>query len=157
MYLKITNDIENNVFSTMINIDSFGTEQLSEDEEKEMLKDFPTKVAFRNLTFKKNVKMNGSVPEVTDDEVGEGVVAVTLPALSNKEVLLDENFEVSYRVDVNKISNTAVDEKVLTTKELVAQAYCVVFDDVIRAEVERIMTELRGKAPAFSGETLISV
>lgn len=157
MYLKITNDIENNVFSTMINIDSFGTEQLSEDEEKEMLKDFPTKVAFRNLVFKKNVKMNGTVPEVTDEEAGEGIVAVTLPALSNKEVLLDENFEVSYRVDVNKISNTAVDENVLTTKELVAQAYCVVFDEVIRAEVERIMTELRKKAPAFSGETLVSV
>ena len=57
MQLKKVRDIEDNVYSTTITIDSFGTEQLSEDEEKESLKDYPEKIAYRNLTFSKNVKI----------------------------------------------------------------------------------------------------
>lgn len=157
MYLKYVHDIENNVFSTVITIDSLGTEQLSEDEEREMLRDFPSKVAYRNLVFSKNVTMNGTVPEVTDSEAGDTVITVTLPTLSNKELLLDKDFEAAYRIDVNKIASTAIDENVLTTKELVAQAYCLVFDKVITEAISEIMTEIRQKAPAFSGETIQSV
>lgn len=157
MYLKYVHDIENNVFSTVITIDSLGTEQLSEDEEREMLRDFPSKVAYRNLVFSKNVTLNGTVPEVTESEVGDSVVVVTLPTLSNKELLLDKDFEAVYRVDVNKIASSAIDANVLTTKELVAQAYCLVFDKVITEAVSEIMTEIRKKAPAFSGETIESV
>ena len=58
MYLKVKNDIENNIFSTVITVDSFGTEQLSEDEERELLRDFPTKVSYRNLKFEKNIKID---------------------------------------------------------------------------------------------------
>lgn len=158
MYLKIVHDIENNVFSTVITIDSFGTEQLSEDEERELLKDFPSKVAYRNLKFTKNVEVKSNVPEITDTEPNEStVVAVTLPALSNREIVLNECFEVVYHIDISKVSPTAIDEHVLTTKELVAQAYCIVFDEVIRAEIERIMKELRTKAPAFTGEKTVEV
>lgn len=158
MYLKFLHDIENNIFSTAIIVDSFGTEQLSEDEEKELLKDFPSKVAYRALKFTKNVEIKGNVPEVTATEPNEStVVAVTLPALSNKEILLNECFEAVYHIDVNKISPTAIDEHVLKTKELVAQAYCIVFDEVIREAVENIMKELRTKAPAFTGEKTVEV
>lgn len=158
MYLKFVHDIENNVFSTVITIDSLGTEELSEDEEREVLRDFPSKIAYRNLTFVKNVRINGSVPEVTDTEAdGENVVSVSLPTLSNKELLLDKSFEATYRIDVNKIANSVVDTSVLTTKELVAQAYCIVFDEVIREAIENIMIDIRQKAPAFTGENIVNV
>lgn len=158
MQLKFTHDIENNVFSTVITIDSFGTEQLSEDEEKELLNDFPTKVAYRNMTFSKNIKMNGTVPEVTSDAESEGtVIAVSLPPVSNKEILIDEDMTCTYKIDVNKITTSAIDESVLTTKELVAQAYCLIFDETIREAIETAMTELRAKAPAFTGETIVDV
>lgn len=161
MQLKVTHDIENNVFATTITVDSFGTEQLSEDDEKELLNDFPTKIAYRNLTFTKNVTMSGSVPVVTDtvitSENENTIVAVTIPPISNKEVQIDENFNAVYKIDVNKIPNSAVDANVLTTKELVAQAYCVVFDAVVEGAVGAAMTAIRAKAPAFAGETLVSV
>ena len=161
MQLKFTHDIENNVFSTTITVDSFGTEQLSEDEEKELLNDFPTKIAYRNLTFTKNVTMSGSVPVITETEItnenDDVIVSVTIPPISNKEILLGENFEAVYKVDVNKIVSSAVDADVLTTKDLVAQAYCIVFDEVIRAAIESVMTTLRAKAPSFAGETIVSV
>ena len=90
MQLKFTHDIDNNIFSTVITIDSFGTEQFSEDEERELLNDFPSKIAYRNMVFSKNVKMNGTVPEVTTEEpaTAEGeeataatVVKVTIPVM----------------------------------------------------------------------------
>lgn len=91
-------------------------------------------------------------------KVGDkGVVNVVIPPLSNKEIVLDENFEVVYKVDVNKIAGTAIDNTVLTTKELVAQAYCLIFDEVIRAAIENIMIQLRAKSPTFTGENIVSV
>lgn len=157
MYLKFAHDIENNIFTTEVTIDALGTEQLSEDEEREILRDFPSKVTYRNLVFKKNITINGSVPEVTDDDVGEGVISVSLPTLSNKEILLDKDFKAVYKVDINKIPIAVIDGSVLKTKELVAQAYCAIFDAVIKEAVSAIMTDIRAKAPSFSGEKIESV
>ena len=158
MYLKVKNDIENNIFSTSITVDSFGTEQLSEDEEQELLRDFPTKVSYRNLKFEKNVKIEGSVPVVTASEPdSETIVAVKLPALSNKEIPLDGEFEATYRIDLDKIAPSATDESVLTAKELVAQAYCTVFSTVICDAVKGIMDGLREKAPSFTSESIVEI
>lgn len=158
MYLKIKNDIENNIFSTLITIDSFGTEQLSEDEEQELLRDFPSKLSYRSLVFSKKVKLEGTVPVIADDaDEGENVVSVTLPALSNKEILIDNTFEALYKIDINKISPSAIDEKVLTSKELVAQAYCAIFSTVVCEAVQDIMNALRVKAPSFTSEVIVGV
>lgn len=170
MYLGVKRDIENNVFFIDIKVDSFGTDQLSEDEERELTHDFPTKVAYRNLTFTRNVKLNGSVPEITeekpgvvegdsetDEQVSNGVVTVTLPPLSNREVVVNEDFHVEYKIDTAKISGSAVDDTVLTTKELVAQAYCLVFESVIVDAVSSIMDSLRSRAVGFTREELVNV
>lgn len=157
MDLQIKHDIENNIFSTSITIAGFGTESFSEDEEKEMLKNFPSKVTYRNLNFTRNIVMNGTVPEVTDKELGDSIITVNLPPLSNKEILLDKDFLAEYKIDINKISNSAVDENVLTTKELVAYAYCTVYDKVICDAITKIMENIRSKASAFEGETIINI
>ena len=157
MDLQIKHDIEKNVFSTVITIAGLGTEVFSEDEEREMLKNFPSKVIYRNLNFSKNIVINGTVPEVTDDETNDSTVTVTLPPLSNKEILLDEDFVAEYKIDINKIPNSVIDETVLTTKELVAQSYCAIYDKVICDAVMEIMESIRSKAPAFEGETIINI
>lgn len=158
MDLKIKKDIDTNIFYTDITVDSFGTESLSEDEEKDLIVNFPSKLTYRNLKFTKNIKMEGAVPAITEDEAdGETVVSVTLPPLSNKEIPIDENFNAYYRIDYLKIPTSAIDEKVLTTKELVAQAYNLIFTQVVCDAVKEIMDGIRAKAPAFEGETIISV
>ena len=158
MDLKVTNNIDNNIFSTSVTIDAFGSEQLSELEERELLENFPVKLAYRNLKFTKNVKIDGTVPVIADNEAdNEAIVTVTLPALSNKELPIDENFDAHYKYDYTKISPSAVDEKVLTTKELVAQSYCLIFAQFVCDAMREIMNEVRKKAPAFEGETIISV
>lgn len=157
MDLKITKNIDANVFSTNIVFDAFGSEQLSESEEKSLIENFPVKLAYRNLKFTKNVRIDGTVPEITDEEDGEKVVSVTLPPLSNKEIPIDENFNAYYKIDYTKVPLSAVDDNVLTTKELVAQAYCLIFAQVVCDAVKDIMDEVRKKAPAFEGETIVSV
>lgn len=178
MYLNVKRDIENNVFFIDITVDSFGTDQLSEDEERELTRDFPTKIAYRNLTFTKNVKLNGAVPEITDEKPGaaennggesdepvsaaeeaadSGVVTVTLPPLSNRELLVNEEFHAEYKIDTAKIPGSAVDRSVLTTKELVAQAYCLVFESVIVDAVAAVMDSLRSRAVGFAREDLVNV
>lgn len=158
MDLKVTNNIDNNIFSTHVTVDALGTEQLSEDEERELISNFPVKLAYRNLKFTKNIKINGTVPEITTQEANDtSIVSVSLPALSNKEIFINENFDAYYKIDYTKIPPSVIDDKVITTKEVAAQSYCLIFSQVICDAVGAIMTELRKKAPAFEGETIVSV
>ena len=163
MDLKVAKNIDNNIFSVNITIDAYGTEQLSEVEEKELLLNFPVKLAYRNLTFSRNIKMEGSVPVITETEtattdgVSNGVIKVTLPPLSNKEIQIGDDFDAYYRVDYTKIPSGLIDGSVIKTKEVMAQAYCEIFADVVCESVQEIMTEVRKKAPAFEGETIVSV
>lgn len=163
MDLKVTKNIDNNIFSVNITVDAYGTNQLSELEEKDMLLNFPVKLAYRNLTFSRNIKIEGSVPVITETEpattdgINNGVVKVTLPPLSNKEIQIGDDFNAYYKIDYTKIPSGLIDGSVIKTKEVMAQAYCEIFADVVCEAVQEIMTEVRKKAPAFEGETIISV
>lgn len=163
MDLKVTKNIDNNIFSVSITIDAYGTEQLSEIEEKDMLLNFPVKLAYRNLTFSRNIKMEGTIPVITEiepivtDGVSNGVTKVTLPPLSNKEIQIDDDFNAYYKIDYTKIPSGLIDGIMIPSKEAMAQAYCEIFADVVCEAVQGIMTEVRKKAPAFEGETIVSV
>lgn len=183
MDLKVTNTIDNNIFSTHVTVDALGTEQLSENEERELISNFPTKLAYRNLKFTKNIKINGTVPEITEEDISKDtnesedtnsetetsttsiesesttnhVISVTLPPLSNKEICINEDFDAYYKIDCTKIPSAVLDENVITTREIAAQTYCLIFSQVVCDAVGAIMTELRKKAPAFEGEQIISV
>lgn len=163
MDLKVTKNIDNNIFSVNITVDTYGTNQLSELEEKDMLLNFPVKLAYRNLTFSRNIKMEGSVPIITETEptttdgVSNGIVKITLPPLSNKEIQINDDFNAYYKIDYTKIPSGLIDGTVIKTKEIMAQAYCEIFADVVCKAVQEIMTEVRKKAPAFEGETIVSV
>ena len=157
MYLKVENNIENNVFATTITIDSYGTEQMSSDEEKELLNNFPSKLIYRELTFEKNVKIQGGVPVITEDAADDTtIVKVSLPALTNKEISINDGFLAEYKIDLGKIPKANVN-KVLTTVELIAQAYCLIYKTVICESVEGILDTLRTKAPSFEGEEIVTV
>lgn len=158
MNLLIKNDINDNVFSTTVTIDSYGDSTYTSDEEKELLSNFPTSIAYRNMTFKKNIKINGTVPEITNDPVnGTTVIEVTLPALTNREISIDDDFKAEYKISLDKIPSSATDANVLKTKELVAQARCLIFQTVVKETVAEKMNEIRSKAPSFEGESIVSV
>lgn len=155
MQLLITKDIKNNDFSMKITIDSFGTNTLTWDDEVELLENFPTKISYRNLAFTRKVKVENNKVVIAED-TDEDAISVTLPALSNKELVLDKDFEALYVVNAERIAPAAINE-MLTTKELVAQAYCIIFEDVICDAVADTMAIVRAKAPAYEGTDVIDV
>ena len=89
--------------------------------------------------------------------VGFILIEVTLPALTNREIAIDDDFKAEYKISLDKIPSSATDANVLKTKELVAQARCLIFQTVVKETVSEKMNEIRAKAPSFEGESIVSV
>ena len=148
MNLLTTNDIDNNVFITTITVKEMGSADLTTEQESAICKDFPSKVIFKNLDFKGKFSVVDDAPVLTNGESDEEISL----SLTNQEILVDENFTATYRIDMKKVSDSEVGT-ILNTKELVCQAKCILFASVIKAELKRILDDIRAKATAFTGET----
>lgn len=148
MNLLITNDIEDNVFSTVISVKEMGSSELTSEQEISICKDFPSKVIFKNLEFKGKFSVVDDTPVLTNGENDEEV-ALTL---TNQEIPIDENFIATYKTDMKKVSDAEIGA-ILNTKELICQARCILFASVIKTELKRILDDIRAKATSFTGET----
>lgn len=147
MKIKPIKKIENNVCSIEIKVTSLGNNNLTEDEERELLANFPKKVVYKDLNFEKKVKVDGK-NVVVDDVAGTDTITLSLV---NKEFTLDENMNITYSVDASKIS--ASEKTVnLTSIELVAMAKVVVFEAVIIEEIKRLLDEVRAISNDFETE-----
>lgn len=148
MNILTTNDIENNVFTTTISVKEMGSSDLTSEQEIAICKDFPSKIIFKNLEFKGKFSVSDNVPMLTNGDSDEEVSLT----LTNQEILVDENFTATYRVDMNKVADSEIGT-ILNTKELVCQAKCILFANVIKTELKKILDDIRAKATAFTGET----
>jgi len=148
MNLATKKDIENNVFTVEVYCKELGTADLTDEQERELLNDFPSKIFYKDLTFKGKFNVTNGVPVFTEEENGEEVSLT----LTNQEIILDENFSAVYRVDMNKVQDSDIGE-ILNSKELVCWAKCNLFAKVIEDEAARILANIRSKANTFSGET----
>ena len=151
MVIVTKNELENGIFSTTVKVKEFGTAELTAEEEKAKLDDFSNKIVYKNVKFERNIKTAESQPIVTDSEAdGTNVVKVGL-AMNNQEYVINENFSVTYRVDVKKILDSEKNN-VLPTAELVCQAKCLVFATAIKEELERIVEAALTRVVGFEGE-----
>ena len=148
MNLLITNDIEDNVFSTSISVKEMGSSELTSEQEIAICKDFPSKVIFKNLDFTGKFSIVDNTPVLTNGDDDEEV-ALTL---TNQEISVNENFVATYRTDMKKVSDGELGT-ILNTKELLCQARCLLFTSVVKTELKRILDDIREKATSFSGET----
>lgn len=148
MNLLTTSDIENNVFNTTISVKECGTANLTPEEEVALLKDFPSKIIFKNLVFSGKFSVIDGAPKLTNGESDEEVSL----SLTNQEILLNESFTATYRIDLKKVADAEIGT-ILNTKELVCQAKCMLFETTIKAEIKKILADIRVKATAFTGET----
>lgn len=148
MNLATKKDIENNVFIVTVYCKELGTADLTDEQERELLNDFPSKIIYKDLSFKGKFNVANGVPIFTEDDTGEEISLT----LTNQEITLDENFSAVYRVDMNKVQTNDLGE-ILNSKELVCWAKCNLFAKVIEEEAARILADIRSKANTFSGET----
>lgn len=149
-YEKI--DIENNIVKYEIRAKY--NEELTDDEsiEIESLHDYIHKVRFSDIDFTANVTMANGTPTVTEDNISESVVEVSLGKIYPKEYVLDENFDIVFSIDAGRISDAEVND-VLKTKSLVSQAKIAVFQAKIKERIIEILEEIRTQDNDFENES----
>lgn len=128
-------------------------DELTDDEnmEIEMLHDYIKKIKFSNIDFTANITMSDGKPVVTDDEVSDTVVEVSL-IVAPKEYILDENLDIQFSMDAGRIAEAEIN-KVLKTKALVSQAKIAVFQSKVKEEILRVLDEVRNEDNSFEQET----
>ena len=145
--------IENDVYSTFIKPLEWGTATVTSEEEIEMIKDTPQTLKYSDIDFTEKFKVVDGLPVVSSDE---DAVEVKLE-LNNKKVALSEDFEVSLSVDANKISETEIDDVILTDKYLVAQAKVITFETKILAQLKNLLDEARAHINNFEDTTEVNL
>ena len=145
--------IENDVYSTFIKPLEWGPATVTSEEEIEMIKDTPQTLKYSDIDFTEKFKVVDGLPVVSSDE---DAVEVKLE-LNNKKVALSEDFEVSLSVDANKISETEIDDVILTDKYLVAQAKVITFETKILAQLKNLLDEARAHINNFEDTTEVNL
>lgn len=137
--------IENDVYTTLLKPLTFGTATVTAEDELAMLADTPQTLRYADIEFKEKFKIVDGLPVVS---VEDDAVEVSLD-LTNKEFLLDENFEVSLSVDANKVASAEIDGTVFTDKYLVAQAKIITYETKVLERIKTLLDEARAHVNTF--------
>lgn len=144
--MKLTHkiDINENIITASIAVEELGTSSIESDEEYNQLHNFTRDIEYRHIDFKSNMKIVNGIPVTTSEETDDSTIEeVALKDLINKKIPLDDKFATELIIDVNKIPESAFGEHVFKSKELVGQAYAVLFIDKIKEAISQKLTEIR--------------
>lgn len=149
MIIKTTNEITNGVFSTVITVERFGSEEFSSDEELNILNNYSCRLRYKDLDFSRkfNVVDNklNMLPEETD-ESGEYVKLIVTDML----IPMNENFKAEYKIGLKQIKDEEIGD-ILSTKEMICEARCMTFADVVKEGLKAILNDVRAKSTGFEG------
>lgn len=157
MKLKVSKKIEDNIITVNISVVELGTSTSIEQEEENMLLDFPRSVKYSSINFKANMKIDSTTgnPVVTDSEVdNETVISTEIKDVINKEYLINKDMEISFAIDVSKIPEAELNS-VFTTVEMLGKARAELFATKIQEEIGKKLAEIRALNTKFEGETEI--
>ncbi len=155
MKLNVKKSIENNIVTVDISVSELGTSSSVQDEEKNLLADFPRSVRYSNVNFVGNMKIDSSTddPVVTTDAVdGTNVVEVSLKDIIDKEYPIQEDMNIIFSIDVTKIPTSELND-VMDTVEKLGKAKAELFATRIQEEIGKKLAELRNLNTKFEGET----
>ncbi len=145
--------IENDVYTTLLKPLTFGTATVTAEDELAMLADTPQTLRYADIEFKEKFKIVDGLPVVSTED---DAVEVSLD-LTNKEFLLDENFEVSLSVDANKVAPAEIDGTVFTDKYLVAQAKIITYETKVLERIKTLLDEARAHVNTFEDTVEINL
>ena len=144
MNLKEKITIENNIVKYQIKAQY--NEELTADEELEIetLHDYIRKIKFSDIDFTANVTVNNGTPIVTEDDINETTVEISLGKVPEKEYVLDENLNIVFSIDSGRVSDAEINN-VLNSKPLISQAKIAVFQSKIKEKIKELLTEARNE------------
>lgn len=152
MNLKEKITIENNIVKYQIKAQY--NEELTADEELEIetLHDYIRKIKFSDIDFTANVTVNNGTPIVTEDDINETTVEISLGKVPEKEYVLDENLNIVFSIDSGRVSDAEINN-VLNSKPLISQAKIAVFQSKIKEKIKELLTAARNEDNDFEKET----
>ena len=148
--MKLTQsiDIKENIITASVKVAELGNTTIDSDLEKEQLHNFVRTIEYSAIDFSGNIKISNAKPVVTSDPVdGSTIEAISIKDLINKKIILDENFEAELIIDIDKFPASEYESNtVVNSKELLGQAYAVIFIEKIKTAVAEKLAEIRALA-----------
>lgn len=149
--MKLLRDvsIQNNVITYRLKADYNDLLTSEEEQEIETLHDYIRKVKLADIDFVADVDMSTGMPVVAENSTDD-TVSVTLGAVPSKEYVVDENLDIKFSLDVSRIHDSELTDK-LNTKVLLGQAKIAVFGAKVETKVKEILDTMRSEDNDFEG------
>ena len=144
MVLTYPRDIKDNVFYITVKCKELGTVDLTKEQEKDILVNFPVSIEYKDLTFERKFNID-SKGDIIEDSVGGETVSLKL---NNKVINVDEQLEVSFQISTKMIKDEELGT-ILDTKEKVAEAKALCFKLTLRDAIEEALKDVRKKSNNF--------
>lgn len=141
--------IKDNVIAYSLKADYNNPLTSEEEQEIETLHDYIRKVKLSEIDFAGYVDISTGMPIVAETATDD-TVTVTLGNVSPKEYIVDENLDIRFSLDVSRIHDAELTEK-LNTKVLLGQAKIAVFGARIEAKIKEILEQMRSEDNDFEG------
>ncbi len=147
MKFNIIRDLTNDVYSVKIMFDSFGSEEMSKEDELKILDDHgPATINVGGKFIGKYINGEVQIGEPTEEEID----AIKLELVRNLDTVeLNEGMIVDYKIDANSIIMTDKLAEAFETKNKVAEAKAELFVAVIKQRIEDAVTEWKKSASDF--------
>jgi hypothetical protein len=135
MKLGYIPSMDNNVRTMKIYVKSLGSLTLTPELEQSILSDYAPTLQYKDLTFsgKFNIDAKGNV--IADDTNGE---LVTL-SLVNQVFSINKDFVATFSIATKDVGDSELGASILKTKDLIAEAKCLLFKNVVTKAVEDII------------------
>lgn len=135
-----------NKYKTVIKPSEMGDSIRTAQQEIDMLADTPQILRYSDIDFKGSFIVSNGNPILSEDE---SAVTVTIDNINNKEFIINENLEIALEIDATKVPDSALDETVLTTKQLYAQAQIILFETKVKNRIKELLEIARSNVNDF--------
>lgn len=142
--------ILDNKYKTVIRPSEMGDSIRTAQQEIDMLADTPQILRYSDIEFRGNFIVSNGNPILSEDE---DAVEVSIDNINNKEFVINEGLEISLEVDATKVPDSLLDDTVLTTKQLYAQAQIILFETKVKNRIKELLEIARSNVNDFEVTT----
>lgn len=138
--------ILDNKYKTVIRPSEMGDSIRTAQQEIDMLADTPQILKYSDIEFKGKFIVSNGNPILSEDE---SAVEVSIDNINNKEFVINEDLEISLEIDATKVPDSLLDDTVLTTKQLYAQAQIILFETKLKNRIKELLEIARSNVNDF--------
>ena len=158
MNFETKHEVHSNVFSTKVYFTEFGTNDgMTAKQEEALFEDFGyPEINLGHLTFEGFFKVDGDkrvIATTKDAADGDKVSFI----MNTAHLTVGPDFVASYTCSAEDIPESQVGTVALTSKKLVAEAKCLLFDEVVKKAIVEKVTAVKEEKTRFETQEVESL